>query len=777
MPKVSFTPPSKRADGVPTENILDLRKKKVQEEAAHFEKPAKRPWARRKKQEETLAPVENFFSQTQAPEPPEEIAAMPNAYEQLSYEPTHSIEDLLQQKTAERREENAKAFEPILETHEVPEPPVVKRRIRIRGRLLIPVYRFTLVAALVILPIAGIGMYYDAVGTKTRVLGASEEAVDALEEGGRAVSELNAQAAQQQFASAAASFMEAEQEIRRFEYLTTFIPIKEAKSAESLVSTGKHLARAAELLTASIAPLSENQNGRVLYDVLQDFNGNFEEVQKELSAASDDVAQVDLEAVPEAYVDRIAMMQSAVPRISDYLDRFSKMNTILLGLLGFDQDKRYLLVFQNSAELRPTGGFIGSFALMRVRDGVMEELEVPGGGAYDVSGQSLARIIPPAPLLLANDKWQFQDANYFPDFKQSAEKIRWFYQQSGGPSTDGVLAIDPFVLSKLLEIIGPVDMTAEYSVVIDKDNVVDVLLEDIESKKTTDEPKRIISDLAPKLMEQIFSSPDVDHLALLTALDQLLSEKHLLLAFDDEKLQQNVEALGWGGRMLETPVDYLMMVDTNITGGKTDLSIEQLADLQVSIEEDGSVTNTLTITRTHKGDPAGAFTGVVNKDFMRIYVPKGSTFLSASGFDDLDPRLFYYPQEGLEEDADWKSYYREASIDAGTGMHIGQEGEYTVFGNWVLTEAGQSSQVSVTYTLPWKIAAQGWIKKLGTYSLLIQKQPGTLTRVANVEVTLPSNLEPLWATPYKTSDVLSSPLTWTQTLYKDVFMGVVLKKR
>lgn len=776
MRNVSSPSKHQYVPGVPSDNILDLRKQ-APIEPAIVEKAEKRGWPRRKKDESAPLKSASFFQEPASARMQEEIADMPSE-ETLRYVPSPTIDNLLKEKTEEHRRDDERAFDPIVEQN-LPQsvPPQQEKSIHIRGTFLIPVYRFALAAVLVILPIAGLGFYYDAMGTKTRVLGASEQAVSALEEGGQAAVELNAQAAQQQFASAAAGFLEAEQEMRRFEYLTTFIPMKEAKSGSALVATGKHLATAAELLTASMAPLAEDQEPRVLYGVLQDFDKNLETVQQELDYASEEVMKVDLDAVPEAYRQRVDLMQTAVPQLSDYVDRFASMNAILLGMLGFDHDKRYLVIFQNSAELRPTGGFIGSFALMRVHDGVMEELEVPGGGSYDVSGQSLARVVPPAPLLLANDKWQFQDANYFPDFQKSAEKIRWFYQQSGGPSTDGVMALDPYVLSKLLEIIGPVDMTEEYGVTVDKDNVVDVLMEDIESKKDTTEPKKIIADLAPKLLEQIFSSPDIDHVALLSALDQLLSEKHLLLSFDDETLQENVEALGWGGRQLQPSGDYLMIVDTNITGGKTDLVMEELADLRVRIEEDGTVTNTLTVTRTHKGDPSNPFSGVMNKDFMRIYVPKGSTFVSAGGFDSLDPRLFYYPQEGLEEDADWASYYQEGFVNAETGMQIGQEGEYTVFGNWVLTEAGQSSQVSVTYTLPWKIAAEGFLNKTAPYSLLLQKQPGTSTRVVTVSVALPDNMEAVWSTPQKETNALASPLTWTQNLSKDAFLGVVLKKQ
>ena len=67
--------------------------------------------------------------------------------------------------------------------------------------------------------------------------------------------------------------------------------------------------------------------------------------------------------------------------------------------------------------------------------------------------------------------WTMHDANWFPNFPTSAEKVSWFYEKTGGRTVDGVIAITPELLRDLLAITGPIDMP-EYDKTINADNFI-----------------------------------------------------------------------------------------------------------------------------------------------------------------------------------------------------------------------------------------------------------------------------------------------------------------
>jgi hypothetical protein len=139
---------------------------------------------------------------------------------------------------------------------------------------------------------------------------------------------------------------------------------------------------------------------------------------------------------------------------------FLTSHAVVLELLGSRQDRQYLVMFQNNRELRPTGGFIGSFALVDVSRGEVRKVLVDT--IYNPDGQLKDFLIPPVPLQKITDRWFARDANWFADFRTSASKVAHLFERSGGPTVDGVLAITPVLLEDLLRLTGPISMSLRY---------------------------------------------------------------------------------------------------------------------------------------------------------------------------------------------------------------------------------------------------------------------------------------------------------------------------
>jgi hypothetical protein len=483
--------------------------------------------------------------------------------------------------------------------------------------------------------------------------------------------------------------------------------------------------------------------------------------------------------------------------------------------LGSADDKRYLLVFQNNTEMRATGGFIGSFALVDFRDGKIKNIEVPGGGSYDTEAGLYAKVKAPEPLRLVNPLWHFWDANWWPDWPTSARKLMWFYEKSDGPTVDGVISFTPTVIERMLEIIGPVEIAgacpensatttasrencaASSSLIINADNFLTTVQELAEQKPdVTKQPKKIIGDLMAKIMEELPKRLNKDTLInLLGAMEDSLNEKHILFYFTDDELQKKIENYGWGGNVKQTAWNYLSVINTNIGGGKSDKSMEETINHETEILADGSIINTLEIKRAHNGEKGEPFSGVRNVDWMRIYVPQGSELISASGFKRPADIYFEEPDPGWQDDPDVYAGESAAKTDKTSGTEIYNEAGKTVFANWSMADPGQTAAIYLKYKLPFKLTPKEskekkqmkdllldkaveifnpGQKQLLPYALLAQKQAGSKGDKITSTLKLPDNFKIVWSYP-ENAAVETDGWNISDSLNVDKYWAVILE--
>lgn len=388
-------------------------------------------------------------------------------------------------------------------------------------------------------------------------------------------------------------------------------------------------------------------------------------------------------------------------------------------LLGRDQWKRYLLLFQNDTEMRATGGFIGSFAVVDIDRGKIKNMEIPKGGSYDLQGQLTAIGAPPRALQLVKSRWEFQDANWFPDFPTSAEKIAWFYENVGGRTVDGVIALNTNLMIDFLKITGPVPMPA-YQRVIDSDNF---LLEtqkivELEYDKKANTPKAFIGDLAKEVIAKLSALPRERYGDILQVVWRNLENKNISLYAADPKIEQHIKNLGLAGAMHQSgpAEDYLSVIHTNIAGQKTDQVIKENVNYESNIALDGATTVTLTINRTHEGKKGELFRGVRNVDFARVYVPAGATLISATGFEQPPANLFKDPTRDSVDQKNVVAEENAFAIDQKSQTLIYNQFGKTVFANWLQVDPGKTATAVLVYTLPFKITDQ--------YALYVEKQSG-----------------------------------------------------
>ncbi|MCX6715118.1 MAG: DUF4012 domain-containing protein [Candidatus Uhrbacteria bacterium] len=478
-----------------------------------------------------------------------------------------------------------------------------------------------------------------------------------------------------------------------------------------------------------------------------------------LVAAEDAMKDVDLTAINDDHKETYTQLTTTLPALVSSTKDFLSLSDALSTILGANETKHYLLIFQNNTELRPTGGFMGSFAEMTVHNGVMEQLDIPGGGTYDLQGQQKQSFVAPWPLQLLSAKWEFQDANWFPDFRTSARHIISFYKNSRGSDVDGVIAVNANYVQDLIGLLGPVEMP-EFDRTINQQNFISETQKIVENEydKTENKPKAFIGALAPKLIEKaLHESPDT-FLTLAGQLNKGLADKDIQLYFTDETVEKTVLGRGWGGDLKQTDKDYLMIVNTNLGGGKTDAVIDEHVDVNVDVASNGEITNTVTITRKHHGDPLDPFTGAHNVNYQRLYVPKGSVLTHAEGFTIPRGSLFETPDPTWIVDPDLQFADASFTIDKDSGTQMYEENGKTVFGNWTQTKPGTETVTTFTYTLPFTLNTlvaknktteeiKSWLGLSPTenYSILLQKQSGANNRSTTVHVHTPNSMKTVWS--------------------------------
>ncbi|HNU95923.1 MAG TPA: DUF4012 domain-containing protein [Candidatus Magasanikbacteria bacterium] len=608
------------------------------------------------------------------------------------------------------------------------------------------------VAAMIVLIVVSIPLqtktFYKNIKTSTEKITAnSTEGFMALQDSASAIVSADLQNAQYSITEALQKFNEAVNEIQSHRILQTIaknVPLvkTEVQSRQNIILAGQKLALGNTYLIKGIVESSDNELSplkrlNTLAEHLNFAIPNYEN-------AFTDLEKVDFTVLPVEYQAPFKDFKIIFSDLLQDLKSISDLSRNINEIFGGYGSRRYLLVFQNEAELRPTGGFIGSFAVLEVKNGEIISLDIPPGGSYDLQGQLSVLVEPPAPLLLSNKRWEFQDANWFPDFKTSAEKMLWFYRHSRSVTLDGVIAVNSSVLKRLITLVGPIS-DEQRNLVLDEKNILTSLQEVVEEgeEKKINKPKQILSDIGPQILSSLFSLKPENTLALLFNLNESLSQKEIQAYFTAPSLQQTIESFNWGGRIIKTPDDrdYLMVVNTNIQGQKSDASIKQKVHHQSLIEKDGSIINVVTITKNHIGQSGQKFYGQTNIDYIRLYVPEGSQLISAEGFTWPDEKYFRAPAKNATKDLDLQNIEIELGYDENSGTRITREFGKTVFGNWLITEPGTTNSVQFIYRLPFRLFNPDSLseknrtftsliipqKRISQYQILVQKQSGSNT--------------------------------------------------
>lgn len=441
-----------------------------------------------------------------------------------------------------------------------------------------------------------------------------------------------------------------------------------------------------------------------------------DQVAKEMEIVKSEMAQIDPNRYPEEFQGRpvraqIIEAKNLATAADELLTEARPLVKQIPTLLGSKGEAKYLVLFQNDKELRPTGGFITAYAVFRVDKGKIA-LDA-ADDIYKLDDTIKKNVTPPEPIskYLNVYGWRLRDSNFSPDFAESMKVFEDIYASSSQKKQiNGIIAVDTHLLVALMEALGPVDA---YGMKFTTDIVPEcncpMVVYELEKQAGTprgywvDNRKDMIGVLLQALMKKALQSGRQTYTVLSQTVIQQALEKHLLVYLHDPEAQKGIEALNFAGR-IKTGNDYLHINDANLGGAKSNLYVVQSVKDTVTITDSGAdVDLEISYKYPKAADNCslerkeGLCLAGIYRDYMRVYLPAGATIKEVKGFEN-------------------KSTTFE---DLG---HTVIDGFFTVVPNGL-------GKITVKYSV------KGDFKKNGEYKVLIQKQPGT----AGNEYTLTVN--------------------------------------
>jgi hypothetical protein len=307
-------------------------------------------------------------------------------------------------------------------------------------------------------------------------------------------------------------------------------------------------------------------------------------------------------------------------------------------------------------------------------------------------------------------------------------------------------------------------------------------------EKALNKPKQVLTDAAPLLLASMQGFSPQQAFGFLSLLSASLDQRDIQAYFIDPGAQAATREYGWAGAIATTRPgqDYLSVINTNIQGGKSDRDMDQAVYQQILIQDDGSIIDTVDIVRTHKGATDNSLYGMTNIDYIRLYVPEGSQLLSASGFSWPEEKYFRVPANWAATSSLLQNTEHEVSIDQRSGTRVTQEfGKYS-FGNWVITEPGQTSHLHFIYRLPFKawdapkttdpIAVENLLPEAARFQLVVQRQSGQ-TSSFDSQIIVPDNWEHAWHSGPGTTPATNGLKIFVNNLERDTVWSLALSHK
>lgn len=323
----------------------------------------------------------------------------------------------------------------------------------------------------------------------------------------------------------------------------------------------------------------------------------------------------------------------------------------LVAFTGGAGPRRYLILSQNPDEVRPTGGFLGSYGILTA-DGGRVTLEryddsitwvadhpqatIPG----DQLGSPFRFYDPPLEQTLAN-------TNATPDWPASAQQALTLWQKGGEMAADGVVSFTPQFLARVLAVTGPVSVPS-FNETVNSGNAlakVDFYTHVVDPKPGQNRKKEFLSPLGQAVMAKLLDAPPAQWRGLGVAVGQAFSARELLVWSRDGTIQSTLTQRGWDGAFPSAEGNFFFDSEFEY-GAKNGRGLKRMFDNHVTLQADGSAQVTTTIRIANTEGPGEANNKVLT--YYTLYGPDDAVVDAAASDPPFspEPALAGHPAAG-----------------------------------------------------------------------------------------------------------------------------------
>lgn len=459
-------------------------------------------------------------------------------------------------------------------------------------------------------------------------------------------------------------------------------------------------------------------DGRVDLQPLLDAQPALTDASATVDNAITRVRGINADGSLQPLVDARQKLLDSLIEASSGLAVLDKAAQLMPAMLGADGPRNYLVLFQNNAELRSTGGIPGALALVQTNGGSMSLAQQTAASSFPKYDSPVIDLPQDTRSLYGDNTAQYmQDVNFTPNFALSGQIAREMWNRQYGVQVDGVISLDPVALSYLLKATGPIDLPTGDQ--LSSENAVRLLLVDVYARYAEPEEQDAFFASAAAAVFGKIAAGSLDPQALISALAESGSENRILLwssHAEDQALLAGTTLAG-GLPVSDDTVQNFGVYFNDRTTAKMDPYLQvSIAAGQGVCRNDGLPNNSVQVTLTNTA-PADAATSL--PDYVTgaegFGIPGGNivTYVSTYGA----PGLYNL---GVARDGARIPYKSSTELDYGVSQVEIElaPGESTVLDFQFLGDLPSTRPVTVQHTplvypietLPLEVACTGVLK-------------------------------------------------------------------
>lgn len=408
-------------------------------------------------------------------------------------------------------------------------------------------------------------------------------------------------------------------------------PFSDIKRTTQILVKIAQIGESGVVLASQSSELIDKVTGDELYDLTGYSNRislELDYIYKELGFLQNEMVSLKIGL---SLLEAGGIKGSDISKLREKIYCAKKLTNELPKLLGKEGESIYLVLLQNNMELRPTGGFIGSFALVKFSEGKLVDIDVQD--VYSADGQLKGHVEPPFPIksYLGEANWFLRDSNWDPDFPTSARQAQWFLDKEIDEQVDGVVGIDLELAKDLLVITGPL-VLSDFGREITRDNLYEITQAEVEENFSPGSHKKanFLTALAKEMLERVINLSSKQQVSAVKTFFENLEERHIQIFFSNANAQKAISSLGWSGEVAISTskdnlfADWMGMVEANVGVNKQNYYVKRSAKMEIDLNEKEIVRKLSVVIE----NGSQVFDKGENryKAYLRVLVPAGNIF-------------------------------------------------------------------------------------------------------------------------------------------------------